>query len=67
LVDSIYGGDGLVLVTLMAAIMTVTIRCPWCHLGRKDADQAGHASVVVWAVAVRDYVDVLLVVVPGTG
>jgi hypothetical protein len=66
LVDFIYGDGGLVVVTLRAAAITiVTIRCPGCRLGRKDADQAGHAGAVVGAVAVRDLVEVLLVVVLG--
>jgi hypothetical protein len=60
-----HDGDGLVLVTLMAAIITVTIRRPRCHLGQKDADRAGHAGAMVGAVAVRDLVEVLLVVVLG--
>jgi hypothetical protein len=49
----------------MATTMTVAIRCPRCHLGRKDADRAGDAGAVVGAVTVRDLVQVLLVVVLG--
>src|SRR5580692_6040299 len=50
---------------LMTAIMTGAIRCPWCHLGRKNANRAAHAGAVVGAVAVRHLVQVLLVVVLG--
>jgi hypothetical protein len=64
-VDVIDGGDGLVLVTLMTVIMTVTIKCPWCHPDRKDVGRAAHAGAVVGAVAVRHLVEVLLVVVLG--
>ena len=46
-------------------LITVAIRCPWCHLGRKDANRAAHAGAVVGAVAVRHLVQVLLVVVLG--